>query len=178
MLLLAVTTALVASPPAEAKKPDKPGTGFKPTACRVDIPFASADITKAAGTIPDVLADDGVFSLAATIQGGFNETRYAVQPDGPEPGDVMCVEVTLVAGSLSDLRVRWLGCENCGLNRATGIDLRRFNNGEIFSAGVSVTDWIDWIDPEGEMTVAVMPQVKTDTATLTVKIGIDDPETS
>lgn len=173
-LLLSIAMALVIAVPVEAKpaKPDKPNTGFKPMACQVDVPFVSADVRNAEGTIFDVLAESGAFTLTATETGGFNETRYTVEPDTPDLNDVLCVEVTLLDGTLSDLRVRWLDCQDCGLYRATGNDLRNINNGEVFSAGVSVADWIDL---DGDRTVAVMPVVKTDTATMRVTIGINQP---
>lgn len=173
-LVLAIAMALVIAVPAQAKpvKPDKPNTGFKPVACQVDLPFVSADVRSAAGTIHDVPAQSGAFTLTATALGGFNETRYIVDPDTPVLDDVLCVEVKLVAGTVRDLRVRWLDCQDCGLYRATGKDLRDFNNGEVFSAGVSVADWTE---PGGERTVAVMPVPKSDTATMTVTIGIDQP---
>jgi hypothetical protein len=172
IVLLAVGVALAIAMPAGAKKPDgpdKPSTGFKPMACQVDDVFGRAIVTNASGTV-DVTPDNNqVFTLNATTLGGFNETRYTVEPDTPGfNDDVLCVEVTLVDGNLSDLRVRWYHCQNCGLYRATGKDLRNFNNHEVFSAGVSVSDW-------SEMTVAVMPFLKSDTAELTVKIGIDRP---
>lgn len=169
--LLAIATALVIVLPAGAKpdKPGKPNTGFKPMACQVDDVFESADVRNAGGTSFDVPAP---FTLIATEQGGFNETLYTVDPGTPGSDDVLCVEVTNIDGTLSDLRVRWLGCEDCGLYRATGKDLRNFNNGEVFSAGVGV---VDWADPSAEKTVAVMPNTKSDTATMTVRIGIDHP---
>jgi hypothetical protein len=177
--LLAVALALVVALPAGAKKPDKPDkpdTGFKPTACTVDDGFAfdSAFVTDAEYHNLYVEADASeLFTLEATEAGGFNETRYTVEPDSSlSTDDVLCVEVTLPDGTLSDLRVRWfwLDCQDCGLYRATGKDLRNFNNGVVFSAGVSVADWT------GEKTVAVMPNTKSDSATMTVKIGIDKRE--
>ncbi|MEE9299381.1 MAG: hypothetical protein V3V29_10165 [Acidimicrobiia bacterium] len=172
-LVLAVAMALVIALPAGAKKPDKPdkpNTGFKPMACQVDVPFVIADVRNAEGTI-HVWADvNGVFTLTAEELGGFNETRYTVRPAIYSATDVLCVEVTLVDGNLSDLRVRWLDCQDCGLYRATGKDLRNFNNGDVFSAGVSVADWTD---SDGPVTVAVMPKAKSTIATMTVKIGID-----
>jgi hypothetical protein len=172
--LLAVAVALAIAVPVEAKpdKPDKPSTGFEPVACEVGVPFVEADVRNADGTT-HVKADERgkFFTLTATEMGGFNETRYTVLGTS-EPDEVLCVEVSLVGGTLSDLRVRWLDCQDCGLYRATGKDLRNFNNGEVFSAGVSVADWTD---PGGERTVAVMPVAKGDTATMTVKIGIDRP---
>lgn len=153
-LVLAVAMALAIALPADAKKPDRPNTGFHPMACQVD-------------------AENEVFTLTATAAGGFNVTRYTVAPASPELNDVLCVEVALIDGTLRDLRVRWLDCQDCGLYRATGKDLRAFNNGEVvFSAGVSVADWTD---PSGEKTVAVMPAPKSDIATMTVTIGIDQP---
>ncbi|MCJ7780815.1 MAG: hypothetical protein MUQ27_08305 [Acidimicrobiia bacterium] len=181
-MLLAVALALVIALPAEAKKPDKPDnpdTGFKPMACTVDVPILFADVKNVDDETLKVPADDsGLFTLDATEEGNFNETRYAVEPGDLLRTDVLCVEVTLVPplvpdNTLSDLRVRWLGCEDCGLYRATGKDLRSFNSGVVFSAGVSVADWTD---PGLEKTVAVMPNTKSDSATMTVKIGIDTPE--
>jgi hypothetical protein len=181
IMLLAVALALVVALPAGARKPDKPDkpdTGFKPMACTVDDGFAfdSALVTDAKSS-QYVWADaSGLFTLVATEAGGFNETRYTVElGDFPrtDVDDVLCVEVTRTGGTLSDLRVRWLGCQDCGLFRATGKDLRNFNNGVVFSAGVSVADWTDF---DGEKTVAVMPNTKSEFATMTVKIGIDKPE--
>ncbi len=173
--LLAVAVALAIAVPVEAKpdKPDKASTGFKPVACEVDVPFGSASVTNADGTT-HVEADESgkLFTLTATELGGFNESRYTVERGTPGFDEVLCVEVALLGGTLSDLRVRWLGCQDCGLYRATGKDLKNSNNGEVFSAGVSVADWTD---PSGEWTVAVMPVAKGDTATMTVKIGIDRP---
>ena len=174
IVLLTVGVALAIAMPAGAKKPDqpdKPGTGFKPMACQVDDVFGSALVTNASGTV--VVKPDGnqVFTLNATALGGFNVNLYTVESDTPGfNDDLLCVEVTLVDGTLSDLRVRWYGydCQNCGLYRATGKGLRNFNNHEVFSAGVGVSGW-------SEMTVAVMPLLKSDTAKLTVKIGIDRP---
>ncbi len=175
-LVLALAMALAIALPVEAKKPDKPGkpnTGFKPMTCQVEVPFGSADVTDATARDVSTPAVSGVFTLTAEKSGGYNETRYTVEPGTPELNDVLCVEVRLVHGTLSDLRVRWLDCQDCGLYRATGKDLRNFNNnGEVFSAGVSVADWTDL---GGEMTVAVMPKAKSDTATMMVKIGIDHP---
>ena len=129
--LLAVALEVVVALPAGAKKPDKsdrPDTGFKPMACAVDDGFAfvSALVTDAKHTNQYVLADDsGLFTLTATEAGGFNETRYTVEPESgylpiTSVDDVLCVEVTRTSGTLSDLRVRWLGCQDCGLYRATG----------------------------------------------------------
>jgi len=179
--LLAVALALVVALPAGAKKPDrpdKPDTGFKPMACKVDGPILLAHVKNAEGTYPNESADEfGLFTLTATEAGGFNETRYTVEPGDLPLTDVLCVEVTLAPplgpdNTLSDLRVRWfwLDCLDCGLYRATGKDLRNFNNGVVFSAGVSGADWT------GEKTVAVMPNAKSDSATMTVKIGIDKRE--
>lgn len=178
IVLLAVAVALAIALPAGAKKPDKPVTGFKPMACEVDEHFNVADVRNAAGTTYDVDADDvsGLFTLDLEEPEGYNETRYTVTPPvHPEDGDVLCVEVALTRGTLSDLRVRWLECQDCGLYRATGKDLRNFNNGEVFSAGLSVENWTD-TDTDGKIAVAVMPKVKSDTATMTVRIGIDHPE--
>ena len=171
--MLAIAMALVTALPAGAKKPDKPDKphGFEPMACQVDVPVGSADVRNAAGTTYDVEAESGAFTLTAFESLGFNETQYTVEPPGtPELNDVLCVEITLLDGTLSDLRVRWLNCQNCGLYRATGKDLRNFNNGEVFSAGVSAASWT-----AGERIVAVMPVTKSDTATMTVTIGIDQP---
>ena len=171
IVFLAVAMAAVIALPAGAKKPDKPGkptTGFKPTACWVDDAFDSAFVTDAAhrdGVETDA-DDDGVFTLTAEESGGYNETLYNVRPVVYSDTDVLCVEVMLVNGTLSDLRVRWLGCQDCGLYRATGKDLRNFNNSYVFSAGVSVADWTDF---DGTMTVVVMPNTKSAIATMTVR---------
>ena len=166
--------AVVIAVPVEAKpvRPDEPNTAFKPVACQVDVPFLSADVRNAEGTIFDVLAESAAFTLTATEPGGFNETRYTVEPGTTDLHDVLCVEIALLDGALSDLRVRWLDCQECGLYRGTGKDLRNFNNGEVFSAGVSAADWTD---PDGERTVAVMPLTKSDTATMSVTIRINQP---
>ena len=157
IVMLVVSMALAIALPARAEKPDKPdrpSTGFRPTACQVD-------------------RVSEVFTLNATELGGFNVTRSTLAPEADTRGlnVVLCVEVTLDGGTLRDLRVRWFGydCQNCGLYRATGKDLRNFNSGEVFSAGVSVADWTD------SMTVDVMPLTKSDEATLTVTIGLDKP---
>ena len=178
IVLLVVAVALAIALPAGAKKPDKsdkPTTGFKPMACVVDVPFVRASVRNAGGTTPVSADGSGFFLLTATEVGGFNETRYTVTPPvDPADGDVLCVEVALTGGTLSDLRVRWSNCQDCGLYRATGKDLRNFNNGEVFSAGLSVENWTD-TDGDRKIAVAVMPKVKSDTATMTVKIGIDQP---
>ncbi len=175
IVLLAVAVALAIVLPAGAKKPDKPdkpNTGFQPMACEVDDAFSHAFVKDYRSTGGEDV-DGELFTLDVDEPGVFWVTRYTVKPP-PELIDVLCVEVTLDEGTLSDLRVRWLDCEECGLFRATGKDLRNFNNNddEVFSAGVSVTDWADLT--EG-VTVAVMPKAKTDTATVTVRIGIDHP---
>ena len=173
MMLIVVALALTTALAAGAKKPDKPGnpgTGFKPVACQVDDAFRIADVWNADG-ISSVWADESrAFTLIATELGGYNETRYIVEPGSLELDDVMCMEVRLVEGTLGDLRVRWLDCQDCGLFRASGKNLRNFNNGDVFSAGVSVADWTD---PGGEKTVAVMPNPKSGTVTMKVKVGID-----
>jgi hypothetical protein len=176
IVLLAVAVALAIVLPAGAKKPDKPGkpdTGFQPMACEVDDAFSSALVKNYRSTIWEYV-DRELFTLDVDEPGVFWVTRYAVKPPPDHPDDVLCVEVRLDEGTLSDLRVRWLDCEECGLFRATGKDLRNFNNNndEVFSAGVSVTDWADLSDG---VTVAVMPKAKTDIATVTVRIGIDHP---
>lgn len=173
IVLLAVAVALAIAMPAGAKKPDKPdepATGFKPMACEVDVPFHYAFVRTAGSEGEDVHEDDGVFTLDATEAGGFNETRYTVATDIAD-SNVLCVTVKLDKGTVKDLRVRWLDCfPVCGLYRATGKDLRSFNDGTIFSAGVSVADWDD---SREEWTVAVMPALKSDTARMMVMIGID-----
>lgn len=190
IVMLAVAMAAVIAMPAGAKKPDKPGkpnTGFKPMACQVDVAFLSADVRTNGVLAKGVDADDdGEFTLEAE---GFNVTRYVVEPVSLlDPDDVLCVKVRLdvdedgtLSGTLSDLRVRWLDCQDLrwldcqdnGLFLATGKNLRNFNNGDVFSAGVSVADWID---SGGVKTVAVMPNTKSDTATMKVTIGIDQPD--
>jgi hypothetical protein len=180
IVLLVVAVAFAIVLPAGAKKPDKPGgKGFKPMACEVEVPFVIADVRNAAGTKNKVPADEigEFFTLTATALGGFNETLYTVDPETLDltlnPGDVLCVEVTLLDGTLGDLRVRWLECQDPCLYWLRGKDLRNFNNlpnGEVFAAGVSVADLTD---PGGEKTVAVMPVAKSDSAEMTVKIGID-----
>jgi hypothetical protein len=119
IVLLVVAVAFAIVLPAGAKKPDKPGgKGFKPMACEVEVPFVIADVRNAAGTKNKVPADEigEFFTLTATALGGFNETLYTVDPETLDltlnPGDVLCVEVTLLDGTLGDLRVRWLECQD------------------------------------------------------------------
>ncbi len=157
IVLLVVAVSFAVALPVGAKKPDKsdnPNKGFKPMACEV--------VDKSGDT----------FILNATELGGFNETRYTVATDTADSDDVLCVEVSLLDGTLSDLRVRWMECQDPCLYRLGGKDLRNFNNGAVFSAGVRVADLTD---PGEEWTVAVMPVVKSGTATMTVKIGIGQP---
>ncbi len=178
-VLLAAAMALAVAVPAGAHTPgkrDRPETAFKPMACQVDVTFGYARITDVGGAEDEYVTVDptsGAFALHVEEPGVFWVTRYTVDPGSLEDADVLCVEVTLTQGTLSDLRVRWLDCVDCGLYRATGKDLRNFNNGDAFSAGLSVGKWTD---AGGEISVVVMPKAKSDTASMTVKIGIDHPE--
>jgi hypothetical protein len=170
IVLLTVAVALAIALPAGAKKPDKPdGRGFKPVACQID----------------KVLPDPVVTLL------GDLTVAYTVDPAAlgdPSPGDVLCAEVRVTEGTLSDLRVRWLDYltnreGGCKLNWARGKELSDANNGAVFAVGLSLENWsadgglcgAQYDNDGGNMTVVVMPAAKSDTVTMTVKIGIDQP---
>jgi hypothetical protein len=167
IVLLAVAVAFAIVLPAGAKKPDKPdGRGFKPVACQID----------------KVLPDPEV-----TLLGGLT-VAYTVDPGNPSEGDVLCAEVRVTEGTLSDLRVRWLDYltnteGGCKLNWARGKELSDVNTGAVFAVGLSLENWsadgglcgAQYDDDGGNMTVVVMPAAKSDTVTMRVTIGIDQP---
>jgi hypothetical protein len=170
IILLAIAVALAIALPAGAKKPekpDKPDTGFRPIACQID----------------QVLLEPQTFSAAAF--GVY--TVDPVSPTAHTAGDVLCAEVTVTSGTLSDLRVRWIDYlieGGCDLAWARGKELSRINSGAVFAVGLSLENWsVDGglcgamnDDDGGNMTVVVMPKAKNAGAQVEVKIGIDHPD--
>lgn len=204
IVLLAVAVALAIAVPAGAKKPDKPpkpDSGFKPIACTVDEVFAAAFVERIGVNDDDELVrlDEELLGLPHIMSvlkpGVFWVTPYTVDPlfgGKVSSGDVLCLEVTLEEGTLSDLRVRWMDHfdnetgGSCGLFWARGKELRSINDGVgvfVFSTGLSLDGWDEDVggfcgspdDLDGDMTVAVMPVAKSDTAQVKVTIGIDRP---
>jgi len=186
IILLAVAVALAIALPAGAKKPDKPdkpGTGFGPVACEVDEAITVASIRGNPVTLPH--------TFEVTPPREFVLMPYAVDPtaayEGPD--DILCAEVTVTSGTLSDLRVRWIDYltnleGGCDLAWARGKELSRINNGAVFAVGLSLENWsVDGglcgamnDNDGGNMTVVVMPNAKNAGAQVEVKIGIDHPD--
>jgi hypothetical protein len=186
IILLAVAVALAIALPAGAKKPDKPdkpGTGFSPVACEVDEAFTVASVRSSDVTLPHI--------FEVTPPREFVLMPYTVDPtaayEGPD--DILCAEVRVTSGTLSDLRVRWIdyltnlegGCE---LAWARGKELSKINNDAVFAVGLSLENWsVDGglcgavnDDDGGDMTVVVMPKAKSAGTQVMVTIGIDHPE--
>jgi hypothetical protein len=173
IILLAIAVALAIALPAGAKKPEKPPKpdgGFRPIACQLG---GEEDVFLRSGTYKVTPLREFVFGL------------YTVDPGTSE--GVLCAEVSVTSGTLSDLRVRWLdyvtnvegGCE---LAWARGKELSKINNGEVvFGVGLSLENWSDEgglcgavnDNDGGNMTVVVMPVAKITDTWVEVTIGID-----
>lgn len=183
IILLAIAVALAIALPAGAKKPDKPDDlGFKPIPCDVDVAFAGASVRGSVVTLPH--------TFEATPPKQFVIQPYTVDSDDLSEGVVLCLEVRVTSGTLSDLRVRWIDYLNnvtggsCGLYWARGKELRSLNDGGVFSTGLRLDGWTNtgsfcgWEPPDsddGDMTVVVMPKAKTAGTSVEVTIGIDHP---
>jgi hypothetical protein len=174
IILLAVAVALTIALPAGAKKPEEPkelGGGFRPMACEVDEHF----------TLPH--------TYEVTPLREFVSMPYTVDPSAHSPGDILCAEVRVTSGTLSDLRVRWrdylTGLEGgCELAWARGKELSKINNnGAVFAVGFSLENWTDEgglcgavnDNDGGNMTVVVMPKARSAGTQVEVTIGIDHP---
>jgi hypothetical protein len=138
IILLAVAVAFAMALPAGAKKPEEPkepGGGFRPMACEVDEHFTAAFVFEDEVTLPH--------TYEVTPLREFVSMPYTVDPSTHSAGDILCTEVRVTSGTLSDLRVRWrdylTGLEGgCELAWARGKELSRINNGAVFAVGFSL----------------------------------------
>ena len=163
IVLLAVAVALAIALPAGAKKTND--RGFKPEPCEIDIVLTA-----------------GAFEVTPPKQ--FVLQPYTVWPATAD--GVLCLEVQVASGSLTDLRVRWLDyvsnqAGGSELYWARGKALRALNDGGTFSTGISLEGWtaeggIFGSNPDlddGDMSVMVMPKASTAGAVVSVEVGID-----
>ncbi len=171
ILLLAAAVVVISAAPVGAKKPDnpgKPGSGpTSPPACEVTEPL---------------------FGIQLKSSGAREYTTHPIELTATEltterDGRDLCVEVTVVSGTLSDMNVALIdypdqAARRCGFYWPGG----KINQGDVFNVGFSLDGYdgqpgFCGSDPsaedDGDLVVVVMPKLhaKTALATLEVRVG-------
>lgn len=179
IILLAVAMAIVIALPAAAVRPDKPekpgkpGSGpTNPPACEVTDPLFSSELPQFLG--------------AGEYKAHWINFTSAELADHDERD--LCVEVTVVTGTLGDMNVALADYDDqaarrCGFYWPGG----KINQGEVFNVGFSLDgyegqpgSWFcgsnEGADDSDGLAVLVMPKLhaKTDVAILYARVGFAD----